>query len=102
MIVAMDVGELSEACRALGRIVEERSAKDGAACVDEDVLERLVNAVTRAPANPDDAVEGSGTTQDTAHNPNEGHGLLRRVSLGGIVQEIASPIGHLGGRRRIR
>ncbi|KAI0751164.1 TPR-like protein [Daedaleopsis nitida] len=47
MIVAMDVGELSEACRALARVVEERAAKDGAACVDEDVLDRLVDAVTR-------------------------------------------------------
>lgn len=80
MIVAIDVGELSEACRAMGRIVEERSAKDGAACVDEDVLERLVDAVTRAPANPDNAVGDSSTTQDAARNPNEGHGMLRRVA----------------------
>src|ERR1700683_5102018 len=80
MIVCMDVGELSEACRALSRIVEERSAKVGAECVDEDVLERLVDAVTRAPANPDDAVEGHGTAQNAVRNPNEGHGLLRRVT----------------------
>lgn len=76
----MDVGELSEACRALGRIVEERSAKVGAESVDEDVLERLVDAVTRAPANPDDAVEGDGTALDVIRNPNEGHGLFRRVT----------------------
>jgi len=80
MIVCMDVGELSEACRALARIVEERSAKVGAECVDEDVLERLVDAVTRAPANPDDAVEGDGAAQNAARNPNEGHGLLKRVT----------------------
>jgi hypothetical protein len=80
MIVCMDVGELSEACRAFSRIVEERSAKVGAECVDEDVLERLVDAVTRAPANPDDAVEGDGTAQNAVRNPNEGHGLLRRVT----------------------
>lgn len=80
MIVAMDVGELSEACRALARVVEERSAKDGAACVDEDVLERLVDAVTRAPANANDAVEGSGIAQEATQYPNEGHGLLRRVT----------------------
>lgn len=80
MIVCMDVGELSEACRALGRIIEERSAKVGAECVDEDVLERLVDAVTRAPANPDDAVEGDGTVQNAVRSPNEGHGLLRRVT----------------------
>ena len=54
MVVAMDVGELSEACRALGRVVEERSAKDGASCVDVDVLDRLVNAVTRVSPNTDE------------------------------------------------
>lgn len=80
MIVAMDVGELSEACRALSRIVEERSAKDGAQCVDEDVLERLVDAVTRAPANPDEAVEGGDSSANAARNPNEGHGLSRGVT----------------------
>ncbi|EIN11027.1 TPR-like protein [Punctularia strigosozonata HHB-11173 SS5] len=87
MIVAVDVGELSEACRALGRVIEERSSRsqnesDGAyaeSYVDEDVLDRLVDAVTRAPANPDDAVEGEGTARDAALNPNEGHGLYKRV-----------------------
>ncbi|TFK46952.1 tetratricopeptide repeat domain 27 [Heliocybe sulcata] len=47
MIVSMDVGEFSEACRALGRVIEERASKDGAQCVDEDVLDRLVDAATR-------------------------------------------------------
>ncbi|EGO02136.1 hypothetical protein SERLA73DRAFT_166631 [Serpula lacrymans var. lacrymans S7.3] len=79
MIVAMDVGELSEACRAQARIVEERSAKVGAECVDEEVLERLVDAVTRAPADPDEAVEGDGKASHALRNPNEGHGLLKRV-----------------------
>ncbi|KAF7984741.1 hypothetical protein HWV62_11686 [Athelia sp. TMB] len=79
MIICMDVGELSEACRAMIRVVEQRSAKDGASCVDEDVLDRLVDAVTRAPADPDDAVEGDGTAQRADRNPNEGHGLLKRV-----------------------
>jgi len=46
MIVSMDVGELTEACHALSRVVEETSAKAGADSVDEDVLDRLVNAVT--------------------------------------------------------
>ncbi|KIJ69825.1 hypothetical protein HYDPIDRAFT_22985 [Hydnomerulius pinastri MD-312] len=78
MIVAMDVGELSEACRAQARVVEERAAKIGAECVDEEVLERLVDAVTRAPADPDQAAEG-GKATDAVINPNEGHGLLKRV-----------------------
>ena len=69
-IVAMDVGEFAEACRALGRVVEERVAKVGAESVDTDVLDRLVDAATRAPHNEADSVVPS---------PNEGQNLLRRV-----------------------
>ncbi|KAF5372854.1 hypothetical protein D9758_001755 [Tetrapyrgos nigripes] len=83
MIIAIDVGELAEACRALARVVEETSAKAGAEGVvlDEDVLDRLVNAVTRAPSNPEDAVDqsASGAVGTPMVNPNEGHGLLPRV-----------------------
>ncbi|KAG2138089.1 uncharacterized protein EDB93DRAFT_1242163 [Suillus bovinus] len=79
MIVAMDVGELSEACRALTRIVEERSAKTGAECVDEEVLERLVNAVTRVPAVLDQSAGDDDSRRDAVSNSNEGHGLLRRL-----------------------
>ena len=75
MIVAMDVGELQEACRALGRIVEQTSDKAGALTVDEDVLDRLVDAVTRAPADPEEAA----TQEGAISNPNEGHGLYRSV-----------------------
>ena len=79
MIVAMDVGELAEACRALGRVVEQRSAKDGAACVDEEVLDRLVDAVTRAPSDSNEGAGGE-NPQQAVPNPNEGRGLLRWVS----------------------
>ncbi|KAI0371456.1 tetratricopeptide repeat domain 27 [Pilatotrama ljubarskyi] len=81
MIVAMDVGELSEACRALTRVVEERAGKDGAACVDEDVLDKLVDAATRGSVeasaeggevNPDATVGSSDATMAT--------GLARRVT----------------------
>ena len=78
MVVAVDAGQLSEAARALGRIVEETSDKMGARSVDEPVLERLVEGVTRAPSNLEDAVEG-GDTQNALMNPNEGHGLLKTV-----------------------
>ena len=81
MIVAVDVGELAEASRALGRVVQETSNK-GSTIIDEDVLDRLVSAVTRAPSKPEDAVEasqgGSGDVRPVV-NPNEGHGLLPRV-----------------------
>ena len=69
-IVAMDVGEFGEACRALGRVVEERAAKVGAESVDADVLDRLVDAATRAPPNE---------TDSTVLGPNESQNLLRRV-----------------------
>jgi hypothetical protein len=78
MIVSMNVGELFEASRALGRVVEETSAKVGAQSVDEEVLERLVDAVTRSPANPEEAVEGGDHTNANM-NQNEGQGLLRTV-----------------------
>lgn len=80
MIVALDVGELNEACRALARVVEERAARDGAACVDEDVLDKLVDAVTRARAGggeekPEDA---AGAEQTAAVSQTAG--LERRVA----------------------
>lgn len=92
MIVAVDVGELSEACHAQARIVEECAAKIGAECVDERVLARLVDAVTKTPEDPDrstaaaDGGKGTNTTQtrERQHdavttNPNQGRGLLRPV-----------------------
>ncbi|KAI0758192.1 tetratricopeptide repeat domain 27 [Fomes fomentarius] len=81
MIVALDVGELSEACRALARVVEERAAKDGAACVDEDVLDKLVDAVTRGPG---EAQPGGGEDSPEAAASQtkaiQGTGLERRVA----------------------
>ncbi|KAF9069783.1 tetratricopeptide repeat domain 27 [Rhodocollybia butyracea] len=82
MIIAVDVGELSEACRALGRVVEETSGKSDGAVLDEDVLDRLVTAVTRAPSDVQDALastDNAGSDMQAVLNPNEGHGLLPRV-----------------------
>jgi hypothetical protein len=87
MIVAMDVGELSEACRALGRVVEERATRVGPECVDADVLDRLVHAATRA--LPDDSDNGSSHSQ-----LNEGLGLLHRVEdlfVRIILPRVSSP-----------
>lgn len=93
MIIAMDVGELQEACRALGRVVEETGDKMGANSVDEDVLERLVEAVVRAPANPAETL-GDSKAQNEVSNPNEGHGLFRNVSIlfeEKILSRVSSP-----------
>ncbi|KAG9127425.1 hypothetical protein FRC07_013989 [Ceratobasidium sp. 392] len=75
IIVAVDVGELSEACRALGRLVELRAEKEGSASVDVEVLERLVDAVTRAPPDEDDV----GPDGQRVRNSDEGHGLFPGV-----------------------
>ena len=84
-IVAMDVGEFAEACRALGRVVEERAAKVGSESVDTDVLDRLVDAATRAsPGEPGNTVLGQ----------NEGQNLLRRVEdlfIRIILPRVSSP-----------
>jgi tetratricopeptide (TPR) repeat protein len=75
MVVAVDVGELSEACRALGRLVEMRGLKDGEAAVDIDVLERLVDAVTRGATDSQ-----NGESSNSARDPNSGKGLEPRVT----------------------
>ncbi|KAF8324577.1 uncharacterized protein EI90DRAFT_3292084 [Cantharellus anzutake] len=79
MVVCMDVGELAEAARAVGRIVEERSEKEGDSAVDVDVLDRLVDGIVRPDANKncEDAGAPDGVEM---YNPNEGKALLPRVS----------------------
>jgi len=76
MVVSMDVGELSEACRALERMVRMRIAKDGENAVDVEVLEKLVDAVTRG--HDDDGTTAQGS--DAPVNPNFGKGLYRPVA----------------------
>lgn len=75
MIVSMDVGELTEACRALGRIVERRADKDGSSSVDEDVLDKLVDAATRSVAQ--DETELPDAQPQRSWTPKE---LLKRVT----------------------
>lgn len=89
MMVSVDVGMLSEAARALARVVEirfreiSRSTADvnKDAIVDLAVLNRLVSAVTRAPPREEDAKEDAAQSGAGAamHNPNEGHGLRPAV-----------------------
>jgi len=79
MIVAMDVGELQESCRALGRIVEQTGNKAGSLAVDEDVLDRLVGAVTRTPVDPEETHSQDEIAPAASQNPNEGYGLYRNV-----------------------
>ncbi|RIA89238.1 hypothetical protein C1645_825126 [Glomus cerebriforme] len=47
MYIAIDIGEFSEAMRAMQRIVDLRWEKEKESCVDLEVLELLVNAVTK-------------------------------------------------------
>jgi hypothetical protein len=73
MVISIDVGELSESARAMTRIVEERASKDGAAVVDLDVLNKLVDSVTR----DDHSLLAKGKVVPTSSN--EGFGLLPLV-----------------------
>lgn len=51
LLVSVDVGELSEACRAMARLAELRADKDGTAAIDLDVLDKLVQVVVRDAAS---------------------------------------------------
>ncbi|KAF7317885.1 hypothetical protein MKEN_00876400 [Mycena kentingensis (nom. inval.)] len=77
MIVAMDVGELSEAARALGRVVDMHGA-DG---LDIDVVEKLVDAVTRG--------DSDAAAEDAANQPNSGRALYRPVMH--LLEDIVLP-----------
>lgn len=68
MVVAIDVGELSESARAMTRVVEEVAKRDPILAVDVDVLDKLVDAVTR-----DDWANRATAMPKTS---NEGFGLL--------------------------
>lgn len=78
MVVAIDLGEFSEACRALRTLIELRAEAVGDAAVDLAVLDRLVNAVV----------------QDTAADVNSGaehqaRGLAGRVTA--LFDEVMLP-----------
>lgn len=88
MMISVDVGMLNEAARALTRVVEIRARElslNGATdlkdeIVDLAVLQRLVDAVTRAPSKEEDAVADDAPAGGrVVHNPNEGHGLRPAV-----------------------
>ncbi|KLO14509.1 TPR-like protein [Schizopora paradoxa] len=83
MLVAMDVGDYFEACRAQARLVEDRSAKVGVEALDYDIIERLVDVVTRPPSTEsqeeNSAQETSETESASASATRYAHGLPSRV-----------------------
>lgn len=92
MIISMDVGELQESCRALGRVVELTADKAGMMAVDEDVLERLVNAVIKAVPKSEETTAMADEPQ--LQNPNGGQGLYTNVLLlleRTILPRLSSP-----------
>ncbi|KAJ9123698.1 hypothetical protein QFC24_003472 [Naganishia onofrii] len=85
MVVAVDVGELSEAARALGRIVQGRVGKDVSSAIDDAVLSKLVDAVTREDWNG-----GKGSLPEgQPRTSNEGLGLLPIVER--LFNEVILP-----------
>ncbi|PWN32184.1 TPR-like protein [Meira miltonrushii] len=101
MIVSVDCGLMADAVRSLVRVVELRSvsrvlpgsdptsSSSIAESVDIAVVNRIVDAVIRAPSSEQDALvehEDTSSTNVQApvskqanHNPNEGHGLWPTV-----------------------
>jgi len=84
---SLEVGEFSEACRALGRVVEELSEKQGASSVDLDILECLVELVVKPTTEQEFIVEDDGNTATPSGgkagngpSPDVGHGLYPRVA----------------------
>jgi hypothetical protein len=72
MIVAIDVGQLAEAARALSRVVESKNGKPNESLIDLAVLSKLVDAVIREDWNG-----GAGNrAPDQPITSNEGMGLL--------------------------
>ncbi|WVQ74315.1 hypothetical protein IAR50_003913 [Cryptococcus sp. DSM 104548] len=72
MIVAVDVGELSEAARAMTRVVETLASTNAEQAIDADVLDKLVDSVTR----DDFSLSKDEATKVVPKTSNEGFGLL--------------------------
>jgi len=98
MIVSIDCGFMGEAVRGLTRVVELRSSRSSGVVdvaerqidIDVAVLNRLVDAVTRAPSKEEDAIESSNGHQGQAnHSPHEGHGLY--PALAGLFSKTILP-----------
>lgn len=81
LLVCVDLGENTEACRALTRVVEERADKVGEDAVDLEVLDRLVAAVTRdPPPGSAEAKEEEASGEKRPYTSNFGKGLLPFLS----------------------
>ena len=65
----MNMGQLNEAYHVLGCVMEENSRKVGTKSIDVDVLDQLVNGITRASEN-----------EDIDEDPNWGRQLFKSVN----------------------
>ncbi|BEJ12813.1 hypothetical protein CspHIS471_0212730 [Cutaneotrichosporon sp. HIS471] len=75
MVVSVDVGELAEAVRAMTRVVEVMGTKDPLLAVNPEVLDKLVDAISRDSWN-----DGNGPADGKPPpTSNEGWGLLPLV-----------------------
>ena len=79
MIVCVDVGELFEAARALGRVVEETGDSEET-IIDLDVVDRLVDAVAKGSAGSAEAPEPSVDEGEAENVPREPTGLSRAIT----------------------
>ncbi|KLT41499.1 putative karyogamy-related protein [Cutaneotrichosporon oleaginosum] len=75
MVVSIDVGELAEAVRAMTRVVEVMGTKDPLLAINPEVLDKLVDAISRDAWN-----DGNGPADGKPPpTSNEGWGLLPLV-----------------------
>lgn len=94
MIVCVDVGELFDAARALGRVVEETGGRSAATSgseetvVDLDVVDRLVDAVAKGSVGSAEA-ESSVGEKEAKNAPREPTGLSRTIT--GLFENTLLP-----------
>ncbi|CAO1625006.1 unnamed protein product [Parajaminaea phylloscopi] len=105
MIVSVDIGELGEACRAFGKTILFRVRAGGGRLTEEDVdwevLERLVDAVIRAPgANP--AEEAATATLRSSSSPNAVETPADKEPLSyndAMAAALSLPVGDAGSNK---
>lgn len=96
MLVSLDIGELHEVVRAMTRIIEERADKDGAACVDQEVLDKLVDGATRSgdagsAAQPDAIPEDAEAVTSTHKTPGSLRARVTDLFERTIFPRVSSP-----------
>lgn len=87
-VVSLDVGELHEVVRAMTRVIEERAEKDGPSCVDVDVLDKLVAAVTRETSAAAAVTPSNNSTLSSIPEDGEGQAVGAAARTGALEARV--------------